>query len=579
MNNNNTFLQLRQGTAEQVYQNGDYHTQLKKPVVLNEGDQLILNKAIIDSASADSGNIVLENDTTIGFYFNYYVINYSADQKYSDYARAVAKPSSFIDSEQYLMCSRHNISGYEIIELTEIRYELTGPLYRVRPFQAIVKYREATTGDFKQVAIAMIDEGGAEPGTNYYKNEAPISIRARAFAGQPVSVVFTDETPDEQLSDSGTSKSVRTLNTTTISGADYEPVHSKTAIVLPKGSYSPSDFAERFTRLITLQREAEFNVNKGTTNNTLLRSTTQFDTLTEPAFIRVNGGDREFYYGGTSVGGSPAAGNARFVGTNQFVLEYDVGTSRFKLSQTHFPLYNNSGKAEVKYIANQGSATEFDLASAHSGIVFTAFFSTQGEKEIRLWDKILGFDTATMIALPSSYITNPTLGVKVPTFGSQFGISEKITTGNRGIDVGVIKIPNAEVVPNMGGTAVRTEITETEPIFAGKDFETTNLTFGYYLIEIDGGITQDLITNTNIHTNIFSIISRYYQNNNYTTGNSADAVVYQHVGEPAYLNALRVRVLNSSYSVPQDLGDDNTIFLQHVKASIPAEDPHDNKVR
>src|SRR6056300_612791 len=105
MNNNNTFLQLRQGTAEQVYQNGDYHTQLKKPVVLNEGDQLILNKAIIDSASADSGNIVLENDTTIGFYFNYYLINYSADQKYSDYARAVAKPSSFIDSEQYLMCS------------------------------------------------------------------------------------------------------------------------------------------------------------------------------------------------------------------------------------------------------------------------------------------------------------------------------------------------------------------------------------------------------------------------------------------------------------------------------------------
>jgi hypothetical protein len=584
MNNNNTFLQLRQQTAEQVYKNGDYHSQLKKPIQLAEGDQLILNKAILDSASADSGNIVLEEDTNVGFYFNYYIVNYNTDEKYSDYSRATAHTSADTDSEQYVMCSRHNISGYEVLELNEIRYTLTGPIYRINPFTAIVKYREATTGDVKTIRISMIDKGGVAPGSNYYVNESPIGIRARKLAGEPVSVVFTDETPDEVLSSSGTSKGERTLNTTTISGADYEPVHQKVSVLMKAGNYSPSDFAERYTRLLTLQREGEFDVAKGTSNNPLLKSTSDFTTLTEPAFVRCNGGDRVIYYGGTSAGGSPASGNARWVGTNQFVLEYDVGTSRFKLSQTHFPIYSNSsGKMEVIYVANQGSATQFDLASAHSGIAFTAFFSEPlqpGKTDIRLWENILGFDTASLIVLPSEYITNPTLGVKVPNFGAEFQIAQQITTGNRGMDVGVKKTGNAEIVPNMAGaTAVSTDITEVEPIFAGKDFETTNLTFGYYLIEIDGGITQDLITNTSVHTNIFSIISRYYQNNNYTTGNSADAVVYQHVGEPAYLNSLRVRVLNSSYNVPDDLGDDNTIFLQHVKASIPAEDPHENKVR
>ncbi len=575
MNNNNSFLQLRQATAENVYQNGDYHTQLKKPIVLESGDQLILNKCFVDSASADSGNIVLEKETEIGFYFNYYVINSATDQKYTDYARTTGVAPSFVDGEQYMLCSKHTISGYEIVELTGIEYKVTSSPTNEK-FIANIEYIEATTGQTVNRTIEMdLDNTGIVS----YKNKNTIAIRARKQTGQSINDVFKDTTPNAVLQENDTDKSNRTLTTTTISTNDYEPVLEKVSVNLPAGNYSPSDFAERFTRLITLQREGIFNRLTGTSKNPLLKSTSDLASADEPAFVRVNGGDKVFYYGGTAGGGDTGAGTARFIGTNQFVLEYDEGTSRFKLSQTHFPQYNSSGKMEVKFVKNQNSSLDFDLISAHSGVAFTAFFSLQGGNDIRLWDDILGFDTHRIIAIPTNYVSNATLSTLVPTYGGQLEIAQQITTGNRGMDVGVIKTSAITVPDMLVAVGVSTEITEMEPIFASKDFETTNLTFGYYLISIEGGVIQDLVTNTNIHTDIFSIISRYYQNNNYTTGNSADACIYQHVGAPAYVNSLRVRVLNSSYNVPTDLGEDNTVFLQLVKASIPAEQQHTNKVR
>ena len=67
MNNQNIFLQLRQKGAEEVYKNGDFATQLRRPIVLEQGDQIIVNKSIIDSRGANAGKVVLEEDTTLYF--------------------------------------------------------------------------------------------------------------------------------------------------------------------------------------------------------------------------------------------------------------------------------------------------------------------------------------------------------------------------------------------------------------------------------------------------------------------------------------------------------------------------------
>lgn len=574
MNNNNTFLELRQATATNVYSNGDYHSNLKKAVVLNEGDQLILNKAIIDSASADSGNVVLQKDTTLGFNFNYYVLNKDTDEKYTNVTRTVEHDTNVVEGEQYILCRQHAPSaGYTIVECVRVLYRTSG---NVSPgeggFVSVIQYIDADSQKTMTVSIPM--GLGGTYGSQAWSNSIQIAFRARQYGATPYSEIFKDLTKGDELKEFTTSKELRSLEVAeTPATGDYYPITGTVSVTLPAGNYSPVDFAERFTRLVTIQRESQFLQDNGSSNNPLLISTSNTGSPTA-VFTRVAGGSRQFYYGGSPTGGDPALGTARWIGTNQLVLEYDEGSSRFKISQSHFPIYNETnGAMQVTFISNENSTTEFKLVSAESGIAFASFFSTQDGNEVQLWDNILGFNTHSIIAIPQEFIENPTLGFKVPNYGSEFQVASQITTGNRGMDVGVIKqTTRATIVPNLSAVpALSTDITEIEPIFASRDFTTSNLTFGYFLISVEGAVQQDLITNTNIHTNIFSIISRYYQNNNYTTGNSSDAVIYQHVGAPAYLNSLRVRILNSSYVVPDDLGEDNTCYLQHIKASVPAE--------
>ena len=85
------------------------------------------------------------------------------------------------------------------------------------------------------------------------------------------------------------------------------------------------------------------------------------------------------------------------------------------------------------------------------------------------------------------------------------------------------------------------------------------------MIQINGLYNDGLITNTDLKNHIFGIIGRYYENENYTTGTEQDALIYQHKGTTQYLNEFSVRILNSNYELAQGIGNDNTIFLQHIK--------------
>ena len=72
--------------------------------------------------------------------------------------------------------------------------------------------------------------------------------------------------------------------------------------------------------------------------------------------------------------------------------------------------------------------------------------------------------------------------------------------------------------------------------------------------------------------NIVGIVSRYYENDNYTNASSEDAIVYKHIGMPMTIQALKIRILKPDYTAADNLGDDNTIFLtlQRSPQNIPA---------
>ena len=96
------------------------------------------------------------------------------------------------------------------------------------------------------------------------------------------------------------------------------------------------------------------------------------------------------------------------------------------------------------------------------------------------------------------------------------------------------------------------------------DDETT--TFGYFLVEVQGNFINNYLNQEGNFKHIVSIVSRYYSKQNYTSSTSADSIIYTHKGDPVMLNSFNCRILNSQKKVAQNIGEDNTVILELVKA-------------
>ncbi len=352
-------------------------------------------------------------------------------------------------------------------------------------------------------------------------------------------------------------------------GTKYTPIIATASVNFQRGVYSPSAFAQRLNRLLTQNNQnATFQSNKKSSSNPILQSTFSLQQdYTDPVFINMRDPSRYFFYGKQNT----AANGFFHVGTNQFELSYDEEQNNFRFDYTHFPLYDSSGNITVKYV-NYDLSGNYKLASRYGGIAFKSFFSLQDGKDINLWRDILGFDFNSLtrqIPSTTSQTTIDGTDYVVPDFGSNFQVGREVTTGSTQIDVGVVKT-SSKTLPVLP-LATQISASQTEPIFSEEDFRFTgNNSTAYFLVEINAGMTQDLITNNDIHTNIFGIISKYYQSANYSYSSLEDSIVYTHVGAPITINSFRIRILDSTYNVPSDLGSDNSVFLQLNKASLPA---------
>ncbi len=79
-----------------------------------------------------------------------------------------------------------------------------------------------------------------------------------------------------------------------------------------------------------------------------------------------------------------------------------------------------------------------------------------------------------------------------------------------------------------------------------------------------------------------AICSRYYERATYTSATESDSIVYTHRGAPALLSSFSCRILDSDKNIALNLGEDNTVFLQVVKAPknleyLPGQNPFDQQ--
>ena len=77
---------------------------------------------------------------------------------------------------------------------------------------------------------------------------------------------------------------------------------------------------------------------------------------------------------------------------------------------------------------------------------------------------------------------------------------------------------------------------------------------------------QNFIGSDYYSSSISGIVSRYYSVDSYTSGSSDAAIPYVHRGAPMMLTSLRVRILDPSNYDAASIGEDNTVFVEVIKA-------------
>lgn len=250
------------------------------------------------------------------------------------------------------------------------------------------------------------------------------------------------------------------------------------------------------------------------------------------------------------------------------------------------------------------------MATSYGGIIMTNLSASKvdgGVVYVDFWEKLLGFDLSIITKRPTQ--TGNTLATKTgntfhPTgSGGSDNIidyqsdTEQIISysygglkANDNITEDISSIDGLHNISTTSGTATsrghkyynlidvvnfdtaskqRLEqfinTTETSQIFASNQLQTQNISFAYYLIDINANIENDFLNEEGVKKNIFSVINRYYVQGGYLSGTNS-GVEYVHEGEPMLISDFDIRILKPTGEVADNLKEDNTIFLEIIRA-------------
>lgn len=88
---------------------------------------------------------------------------------------------------------------------------------------------------------------------------------------------------------------------------------------------------------------------------------------------------------------------------------------------------------------------------------------------------------------------------------------------------------------------------------------------GAYLVEINSVLRNDMRGQTDDFHHVFGVVSRQWTYGQLLTAFSDSSINYTHIGDPIILNTFDIRILNQNKTVADDLGNNNSIYLQVIR--------------
>jgi hypothetical protein len=380
----------------------------------------------------------------------------------------------------------------------------------------------------------------------------------------------------------------------------YTPKIFKTTITLeggPNVSYDPVDLCQTINRKLTAIDPSTVSATKLNGDNLFL----QHVGKDQPA------GNEEFNYfipvlDTTTTGGNKfgyqynvnAATGSRWVGASQVELSYDPNLNKFQFDFLHTPLLDSGSLSVAMIRREQHPSTTYDTIpiNKNGGILLHNLLAFDDEgKGIPFWSETLGFGkTGTTQGRGSlNYMLNNVAPspkgsdgvdfsingtpVSLPVFINPVKDGVNITGGFQGIDSVLQKQSSDFNIPPTLPTSSGAEVifsTSDKQISVEAATTTFNsrseIDFGYFLVEVQTKFTTRMLTEIQSHRNRVAIVSRYYQQDSYTSAAEDAAIVYTHNSdEPLYINSFKCRILDSDGDLAT-VGVDNTLFLQVVRA-------------
>jgi len=552
----NYIIELNQKDPKaNVRANGDYTVNIGTKTILNDGDSVVMNKTIIDTAAKDSGKIVIPNDIDLVINYSKYLWYYESDgiDLYVDVGGT--DPAKNSDNTPLgvpccYMLSVNNVSqapeitmtannkGQTIGNNTTVTISYTLPNFGVQKSTIVLPTLPGTNVDpyeFKTAVIVI------ETGTSI-----TILDKENVFKAANITDLVFKIVP---------------LG----SGIVNLPVTFESKLTLPAGNYDPvelgSFISEGFTKVTEGGYLSTVNDNNLLAGNNPLLSVMQ-DLYTGVGIIvpqkgiteYLNPSDNTKIYYGQAFGDK-----AVFVGSSQFALEWDPDFNKFVFNTIHTPTTDST--KTPSWIGLKSFQNNYSIMTSYSGIMFNSLEPTS------FWEGQLGFDVSSLTDWRGDMYFK----------GQQFFMDWKWqpgktqTTGQVLLD-GIVQagtnVYNVQTYDQIVGKQVNisnsTQIIAPNQILNGSTSPATN----YFFIEINSKLNNTFLNSEENSRKIQAIISTYYSTNSATIGTSADSIVYTHRGAPIDLTGFSVRILRDDKTPASDIiSDKNCVFLQIVRGT------------
>lgn len=318
----------------------------------------------------------------------------------------------------------------------------------------------------------------------------------------------------------------------------------------------------------------------GTATNVLVTASNSIVMVKENNTTDADG----FYFQNSHL--NPSKHSSLF-GSSQLQLDVDQATNKFQWKYLHTPYYDPTTGNQALYF-NHALSKIFKIGST-SGVAISNLSATvTGTSEPSLfWSSQLGFSDGTVEGTVSQCNAQVGEWLKKPTVGAfsdvMFPVITNVNTSTTSQFIG-----SDDAVQKVGEQHGTSPVTYTDQQFyalssstsfkATADPDSTNAVIastpytelvgnatGYFKIDIQGLAPTELVSSAGTSRSVQAVVTRYYNDGNFTSGSQDSGIVYQHVGAPKMISNLRTRILDPDNTIANGLGPDNTIFLEILK--------------